>query len=91
MRPLLRLQWSLAVTDSPGDPAHHLVMMKGAPEIVLTKCSHHLKVSACLGRAFPGAHVRCCWASRCHGVPNACLQSDVCFNMVVVWFATSAP
>lgn len=35
-------KWAVAVTTIPGDPTHHLVMMKGAPEIVLTKCSHHL-------------------------------------------------
>ncbi|WIA28646.1 hypothetical protein OEZ86_011182 [Tetradesmus obliquus] len=35
-------KWSLAVTSCPGDANHQLVMMKGAPEIVLTKCSHHL-------------------------------------------------
>jgi magnesium-transporting ATPase (P-type) len=35
-------KWSLAVTSCPGDSNHQLVMMKGAPEIVLTKCSHHL-------------------------------------------------
>eukprot|EP00775_Hariotina_reticulata_P010474 gene10474-10632_t len=35
-------KWSLAVTTCPGDPAHQVVMMKGAPEIILTKCSHHL-------------------------------------------------
>lgn len=34
-------KWSLAVTESPGDKKHQLVFMKGAPEIVLTKCSHH--------------------------------------------------
>jgi magnesium-transporting ATPase (P-type) len=35
-------KWSLAVTSCPGDSNHQLVMMKGAPEIILTKCSHHL-------------------------------------------------
>ncbi|KAF6263646.1 hypothetical protein COO60DRAFT_1698701 [Scenedesmus sp. NREL 46B-D3] len=35
-------KWSLAVTTCPGDSNYQLVMMKGAPEIVLTKCSHHL-------------------------------------------------
>jgi magnesium-transporting ATPase (P-type) len=35
-------KWSLAVTSCPGDKSHQLVMMKGAPEIILTKCSHHL-------------------------------------------------
>jgi len=34
-------KWALAVTESPGDKRHQLVFMKGAPEIVLTKCSHH--------------------------------------------------
>lgn len=36
-------KWSLAVTSCPGDNASQVVMMKGAPEIVLTKCSHHLQ------------------------------------------------
>lgn len=36
-------KWSLAVTNCPGDKSHQLVMMKGAPEIILTKCSHHLQ------------------------------------------------
>ncbi len=35
-------KWSLAVTSCPGDSRHQLVFMKGAPEIVLTKCTHHL-------------------------------------------------
>jgi magnesium-transporting ATPase (P-type) len=35
-------KWSLAVTSCPGDAKHQLVLMKGAPEIILTKCSHHL-------------------------------------------------
>lgn len=35
-------KWSLAVTSCPGDASQQIVMMKGAPEIVLTKCSHHL-------------------------------------------------
>lgn len=35
-------KWSLAVTSCPGDSKHQLVLMKGAPEILLTKCSHHL-------------------------------------------------
>lgn len=35
-------KWSLAVTSCPGDKSHQLVMMKGAPEIILTKCSHFL-------------------------------------------------
>lgn len=35
-------KWSLAVTSCPGDKSHQLVLMKGAPEIVLTKCTHFL-------------------------------------------------
>jgi hypothetical protein len=35
-------KWSLAVTSCPGDKSHQLILMKGAPEIILTKCSHHL-------------------------------------------------
>lgn len=35
-------KWSLAVTSCPGDTSTQIVMMKGAPEIVLTKCTHHL-------------------------------------------------
>lgn len=35
-------KWSLAVTSCPGDSSHQLVMMKGAPEIILGKCTHHL-------------------------------------------------
>ena len=34
-------KWALTVTDSPGSRNEHIVMMKGAPEIVLTKCSHY--------------------------------------------------
>lgn len=30
------------MTSCPGDKAHQLVLMKGAPEIILTKCTHHL-------------------------------------------------
>ncbi|KAL6750151.1 Na+/K+-ATPase alpha subunit [Haematococcus lacustris] len=33
-------KWSLVVTPAPGSPGQHVVMMKGAPEVVLTKCSH---------------------------------------------------
>lgn len=35
-------KWALVVTTCPGDTTHQLVMMKGAPEVILTKCSHHL-------------------------------------------------
>lgn len=30
------------MTSCPGDSNHQLVMMKGAPEIILGKCTHHL-------------------------------------------------
>ncbi|KAF8072642.1 Atpalpha [Scenedesmus sp. PABB004] len=58
-------KWSLAVTSCPGDAAHQLVLMKGAPEIVLTKCSHHLRdgAEAPIDEAFRGtmnaAYERC--------------------------------
>lgn len=36
-------KWSLVVTECPGQLQQHLVMMKGAPEIVIKKCSSYLK------------------------------------------------
>ncbi|GBF90642.1 p-type atpase [Raphidocelis subcapitata] len=35
-------KWAITVTQCPGDPAKNVIMMKGAPEIVLTKCTHHM-------------------------------------------------
>lgn len=34
-------KWSLVVTECPGNINQHVVMMKGAPEIVLGKCTHY--------------------------------------------------
>ncbi|MEW5298334.1 MAG: hypothetical protein WDW36_001472 [Sanguina aurantia] len=36
-------KWALTVTHCPGLPTQHLVMMKGAPEILITKCSSYLR------------------------------------------------
>lgn len=35
-------KYAYCVSGCPGDPSHHLAMMKGAPEVVLGHCSHHL-------------------------------------------------
>lgn len=34
-------KWALTVSECAGDASQHMVFMKGAPEIILTKCSHH--------------------------------------------------
>ncbi|KAI8473316.1 MAG: hypothetical protein J3K34DRAFT_518987 [Monoraphidium minutum] len=35
-------KWAVTITQCPGMSGKDVVMMKGAPEIVLTKCTHHL-------------------------------------------------
>ena len=36
-------KWSLAVCPDPGQPAkQHLVFMKGAPEIIMARCTHYM-------------------------------------------------
>ncbi len=40
-------KWSLVVAEgpqAPGAQATHLVLLKGAPEIVVTKCTHYMQV-----------------------------------------------
>ena len=35
-------KWAVTVTQCPGDASKNVIMMKGAPEIVVSKCTRHL-------------------------------------------------
>ena len=65
-------QWALTVTECPGDAQRHVVMMKGAPEIVLTKCSHFFQVRneavrKIQGRGGAGTGAWGAWSGRYRG------------------------
>lgn len=83
-------KWAVTVTRCPGDPGRDVVMMKGAPEIVLAKCSRHLhnrqekEIDAEFRAAMMGAYEACGFmGERVIGFAYRCARA--CF-VCPLWF-----